>query len=340
MHITDVPPPDWNEDLQFPTLSTGFAHAARTTGQRALYATDGSGRALVLLRALPGPFLRWWTTRAKAYVQADRPAFVRAVVEALRARGASYVRLGDSLWGLPPEAGRCDGMVMTTAHRIGFDATVSDEAAFARMEGKTRAQIRKSERAGVRVEEVADETGLADFCGLLDETQARMRARQVTAALPRAYFTEVFRQMVPQGQAVFLLGRVNGRAVAGGLFLVSPDRMTYYVGASTRDRALTATNGPSAVFWHAMRLAHKLGLRHFDLGAVTPTDDPTHPHHSVYHFKQGFGGTMEQMLGGEVELSPLKCRFQDHVVRPAWKRLYPFYLRMTTQASMVTLALT
>src|SRR5262249_49896868 len=75
-------------------------------------------------------------------------------------------------------------------------------------------------------------------------------------------------------------------------------------------------------------LARRRRIAHFDLGAVTPTDDPAHPHHSVYRFKRGFGGTVEALQGGEVVLSPVKCRFQDHVVLPVWKHVYPWYLRV------------
>jgi hypothetical protein len=90
MRMTTVPPPGWDESLAFPMLSTAFARVARTLGQRAVYATDDAGRALVLLRSLPGPFVRWWTTRAKVYVDAQGPGFVPAL-------GAYRARITDML---------------------------------------------------------------------------------------------------------------------------------------------------------------------------------------------------------------------------------------------------
>jgi lipid II:glycine glycyltransferase (peptidoglycan interpeptide bridge formation enzyme) len=83
--------------------------------------------------------------------------------------------------------------------------------------------------------------------------------------------------MVPRGQALFLLAWADSAALAGGRFLISRDRLTYYMGGSTRDRALTAKQGPKAMFWHAMRLGQRLGLKTFDMGAVTPTEDRTTP---------------------------------------------------------------
>ena len=329
IRLTEVPPADWDEGLPFPTLSTAFAHACRTMGQRPLYATDGIGRALVLTRCLPVPLLRRWTTRAKVYVDAAHPDFTKMLVRALRARGVSYAKFGDAVWGLPQTAGSCEGMGATVTHLMTFDVSLPDTDLLARMEPKTRAHIRKSEREGVVVEEVGDEAGVERFCDLSDETSERMRARDITSAVPRGFFHSVFRDMVPRKEAMFLLATADGQPLAGGLFLMSRDRMSYYLGASTRDRAVTWKHGPSALFWLAMRYARDHAIGAFDLGAVTPSDDPVHPNHSVYQFKRGFGGRVVELRGGAIPLSPLKCRFQDRVVLPVWKKLYPLYLSAT-----------
>ncbi len=326
----DAAPTAWDDSVPFPTLSSGFAAAARTTGHRALFATDGASRALVLVRSLP--FVRWWTARAKVYVDTTTPAFVDALTAELRARHVSYVKFGDALWGLPVPPRLDDGTTKTTTtHLMMFDATVTDVEALARMEPKTRAHVRKSEREGVSVEAITDRRGLATFCALLDETHDRMRARNVAGALPHRYFEIVLDTMVPRREALYLLARAGGTPLAGALFLLSKERMSYYVGASTRDRALTARHGPSAVFWHAMQLAHRLEIPIFDLGAVTPTDDTAHPHYSVYQFKRGFGGSVRPLHGAEVVLSPMRYRFQDRIVLPTWSRLYPLYLWLTSQ---------
>jgi lipid II:glycine glycyltransferase (peptidoglycan interpeptide bridge formation enzyme) len=262
------------------------------------------------------------------YVDAPHSDFVHALVDALRVRGVSYARLGDAAWGLPAPAGTAEGLVTVTTHLMMFDATADEEAALARMSAKTRAHLRKAQREGVRVDEVHDEHALEAFCRIGAETRERMRARDVAAAMPDGFYRAVFRDMVPRREAVLLLARAGETPLAGGLFFVSKERMTYYHGGSTRDRAVTAMHGPTAMFWHAMRLAHARGLRQFDLGAVTPTEDTGHPHYSVYQFKRGFGGEVEELHGAEIVLSPAKCRFQEHVVLPAWKRMYPWYLAM------------
>lgn len=331
MSLSAVPPAGWDAGLPFPTLSTGFAAAARALGHEPLYASNGDGKALVLTRAVAVPVLRRWTARSKVYVQSESLAFVNALVETLRARGVSHVRVGDAVWGWRAAAGAPMPMTAVWNHLMTFDARLGDDETLALMDPKTRAQIRKSERAGTVVEEVRDAVALDDFCRLADVTGERMRARDVAAVHPASYFKAVYRSMVPRGEAMFLVARAQGQPLAGGLFLLSPQRMSYYLGASTRDRALTTSHGPSALFWGAMRIAHKRGIPAFDLGAVTPTEDVTHPNHSVYQFKRRFGGQVERLVSAEVVLSPVRYQLQERVLMPLWKRFSDVYLAAATR---------
>ena len=326
--ISEVPPAGWDDGLAFPMLSTAFARASRTLGLRALYITDGADRALVLLRSLPGPLIRRFTSRAKVYVDATRPGFVSDVVEILRTRGVSHARIGDAALGFAAPLPFCRGMVRITTYLMSLDPMSSEGEAIAGMSPKMRAGLRRAERAGVEVGPITGTADLDAFCGLADETRDRLRTRGFEAALPAAFYRAVFREMVPRGEALFLLARAGHTALAGGLFFASAQRLSYYHGASTRDRSVTGLNGPTALFWHALQLARQRGIAQFDLGAVTPTEDPTHPNYPVYHFKRGFGGRVEELHSAEIVLSPLRCRFQERVVLPAWKRMYPLYLSL------------
>jgi hypothetical protein len=77
-----------------------------------------------------------------------------------------------------------------------------------------------------------------------------------------------------------------------------------------------------------MRYAAAQGWQTFDMGAVTPTDDPAHPHHSVYEYKKLWGGRLEQRQSAELVVAPWKHRFQQMVLAPLWDRLHPLYLRV------------
>jgi hypothetical protein len=329
VHIGTRAAADWDRRIVDSALSTGFAEAMATLGQHPFFVDDDRDIALLLVRRLPVPGLRSLTSRIKVYVNHGRQAFLWRLLDQLAARGAGYVLLGDPGRPLPNHlAGDGAGFDVTTHHRVVHDVRRDDDALIAGMHLKARWQIRRAVRDGVAVSEITGEDDLADYCRLAAATAARIRQRNLVAALPDAFFRTILRTMVPRGQARFLIARIDGRPLAGALFLMSPDRMTYYHGVSTRDPALTPIQGPSAIVWHAMRQARDDGRRWFDHGAVTVTADPEHPHHSVYLFKRRFGGHVETAATGTLVLSRTKLAFQEHVMMPAWRRYYPLYLRL------------
>jgi len=192
---------------------------------------------------------------------------------------------------------------------------------------RMRQLIRKASTE-TTVAEVRTAAELRDYLSLVEQTAQRLRLCDQGAVYPAAYFETIVREMVPRRQAALFLARAGGRPVAGGAFLISPGRFVYLHGCSTRDRALTPKQGPTAIFWHAMRVACAEGCAFFDMGTVTPTDDPNHPHYSVYVYKKRWGGELVEVQGAELVLSPWKCRLQEAVLAPMWDRLHPVYLRL------------
>ena len=77
-----------------------------------------------------------------------------------------------------------------------------------------------------------------------------------------------------------------------------------------------------------LRYARANGFRTFDMGAVTPTDDPSHPHYSVYEYKRRWGGRLVMVPSAQVVLSPTRAAFQDWCLKPFWDRVHPLYLRI------------
>jgi hypothetical protein len=321
------PPRDWDASVPFPALSSGFAEAARCLGFRPLYAEAGGSRALVLVRSLPLPVLGFLTTRAKVYASDANAAFLRRVVDALRRLRASHIRVGDSVWGLP-EPFPVDWPALARVERYLFMHPPAPLAQHVRrFDKRVREHLRRAERAGVTVFAATMEAHIAQFVGLSEETRDRMHARAVAAVYPPEFFRTIFRCMVPRGDALFLLAQAGERVLAGSLYLVGHDRLAQYHSVSTRDRELTPLQGPSAVAWHALQLASERGLT-FDMGVVTPTLDPAHPHHSVYDFKRRWGGEFRTVSSGELVAAPLRYRAQERLLTPLWDRLHPFYLRV------------
>ena len=313
-------------------LSEGFAQASRILGFRPWYAEHRRDRALVLLRRIPLPVLARLTTRAKVYVNHGDRAFIAELTEALAAMNVSHVKFGDERHGVAGGASEWP-RARSTPYHVFFVKVAgrSDRALLAAMSDPVPRNIRKAERGGVVVTEIVSDAGMDLFGALMEETSIRMRSRQVAAVYPAAFFRTIFSTMVPRGQALFLLACADDVPLAAQMYLVAQDRLIYYHGASTRDRAHTPKQGPTAIFWHAMRLARDRGLPLFDMGAGTPTTDPANVHFSVTDFKRRWGGDHVTVPSMEMVLAPSKVLLQDRLLKPLWDRAHPLYLRIFRQ---------
>src|SRR5207237_6500500 len=101
------------------------------------YVEDDRDIALLLVRRLPVPGLRSWTTRVKMYVNDGQQAFVWRVLDRLAEIGAGYVVLGDSVWPLPAHlCGDGAGFMVNQHHRIVHDLGPGEASALAAMHTK------------------------------------------------------------------------------------------------------------------------------------------------------------------------------------------------------------
>jgi lipid II:glycine glycyltransferase (peptidoglycan interpeptide bridge formation enzyme) len=330
MELRDRAPSGWDSRISFPILSEGFAEAARGLGYHPHFVEDARDRALVLLRSVPLPVARTLTLRAKVYVDRGDADFLRTLLAHLHRLGVAHVNLNDERHGLPDTAAWTWPRVEAVPRYVFLldIAGCTDGELLRTMQDPVPRNIRKAQRAGVVVREMKSADDLRAFMALMDDTSDRMRARHVAAVYPAAFFQAAFYTMVPRGQALFLLALADGEPLAAQMYLVSGKKMTYYHGASTRARQLTPKQGPTATFWHAIRLAREQGIAVFDLGGANPTTDPSDIHFPVTEFKRRWGGRHLMIPCAEVILSPVKAAFQDRCLKPFWGRAHSAYLRM------------
>jgi len=96
-------------------------------------------------------------------------------------------------------------------------------------------------------------------------------------------------------EILFLLARHGRDLLAGAIIAISARTATYLFGASSnKKRNLMASY---AVQWEAMQIAKTRGCLHYDLGAVSPAKDPSHPYFGLHRFKVGFGGRIDHQSG-------------------------------------------
>ena len=305
-----------------------YAEAARHLGYRPFFAARGASAALVQIRD-PLPALGL-LGRAYVYPSGEDASLLEDVLAALARRRIPFVRVGNTMWGVRDRAllGAVGRRVSIVERHTPVLDLVRDEAALVRgMDGAAR-KIRKAEREGVEVREAASVADVEAYHALSRATADRIRERSAFTELPRGFFVAVWRGMAPAGHARFFLARHRGELVAGILCFVHHDTMLYFQGASTRDRSRTACQAPAACFWAAIQAARAAGLRRFDFGGCTPTDDVTDPRFGVWEFKKKWGGTLERFYNAEVSLSPRVVAVQERIVAPIWQRVHPLLWRL------------
>ncbi len=195
------------------------------------------------------------------------------------------------------------GTRMWNLKKAAFDFTVADtiiinlidnnEIILSRMKSKTRYNIRLSERKGVRVFNASVEM-LPAFYDLYLQTAGRNRFTVCDYEKFSALFAAL--DGSPGSPEVhFLLAEHGDDILAGAILAISGTTAVYLFGASSNyARNLMASY---AVQWHAILLAKARGCLIYDMGAVSPANDPTHPFYGMYRFKTGFGGRIIHRAG-------------------------------------------
>lgn len=327
MQASHIPLSGWDEGVSAPCQYVGFARAMTSMGYRPLYLRNGGCEGLALVRGW-APGIRWITARANLFAPGANPDFVREALKSLARMGIPYVKVGDTMWGIGwdtfPEEWPFRRSKVIRRHTFVLNLESSEGVLLKAMNGAER-KIRKAEREGVIVRPIDSADDLEAFCQLSKETSARVRARTPYTEFPDAFFRILYHSLSPSGTARFYIGWYKDHPIACCLFLCTKETMLYYLGGSSRDRDLTAKQASSAIFWHAIREAKRLGMTRFDFGGCTPTDDPKDPRYGVYTFKKRWGGRLEVFYNLEVVISPVAFYLQERVLSPLWDRLHPAY---------------
>lgn len=184
---------------------------------------------------------------------------------------------------------------------------LDDESLLRRMRKKTRQQVRRSERLGIRVEQVVpNAASLMTFYALLEET-ARRTEFDIE---PLSYYESFMRHLADE--AILLFARTEG-GVAAGLIITcfGHEAIAHFGASSTKLRVPGST---AYLYFEAMRLARARGCTRFDLWGLPDEDPPlvegVHPQGSrggdwrgIHHFKVGLGGDVV------ASLPPLERRY-------------------------------
>jgi lipid II:glycine glycyltransferase (peptidoglycan interpeptide bridge formation enzyme) len=274
-----------------------------------------SSQLLCLTRRLPGGFVLTYVPYGPACpneagspgVPGPHAADALEAAEAVAPRVAQEVRASFGTvptlvrFDLPQEASDADRpegplrrapIDVQPPDTVILDLSRDEDQLLARMHKKNRYNIRLAARKGVSVSE-ADPGRLGEWYELYRETAHR----DGIAIHSRQYYERLF-ELAADGETTLRLYLAeHDRDLLAGIVVVHHGAgATYLYGASSNLKRNLMPN--YALQWYAIREAREAGLLWYDLFGIPPADDPRHPMHGLFRFKNGFGGRLVHRLGG------------------------------------------
>lgn len=171
-----------------------------------------------------------------------------------------------------------------------LDLAGTEEGWLARMKQKTRYNLRLAQKNGVTVR-TAESNDLPMLYQMYAETAQRDNFIIRTAE----YYLDVWNKFIQAGMAEALIAEVDGKAVAGLVYLYVGKQAWYVYGMST---SLHREKMPNYLLqWEAMRAAKAKGCLVYDLWGAPETFTKDDAMYGVYRFKEGLGGTVVRTMG-------------------------------------------
>ncbi len=174
---------------------------------------------------------------------------------------------------------------------IVVDLRRSEDDLLAAMKQKTRYNVRLGPRRDLTVR-----FGTVDDLEVLYRLYAETARRDGFVIRPFSYYRQAWGDFMRAGLAQPILAEYRGRPVAHVIIFGFARRAWYFYGASSDEERHRM---PAYLLqWEAMRWAKSQGMAVYDFwGAPDNFEDQTDPLAGVFHFKQGFGGTVVRRIG-------------------------------------------
>jgi GNAT acetyltransferase-like protein len=168
------------------------------------------------------------------------------------------------------------------------------DALFARFGNGTRGAIKQAIKNGVVVEISRDQSGIRDFYGL----QVQTRKKHGVPPQPFSFFDNIHRKLIDGGLGFTALAKLEGRIVAGAVFLATEKRAVYKFAASDSDYA--KSRGNNLVLWEAIRHLALNGCGQLHFGRSSPD------HEGLRRFKLSWGAEEEMIQYTRFETKQLR----------------------------------
>lgn len=191
-------------------------------------------------------------------------------------------------------------------HTVALDLA-DDDIWMHQISSKNRNMIRKAEKEGVTIVESDD---YEIFRKLYDGTMTDLHAEDFYF-FPPSYYEE-YKQSF-KDKSMLCLAILNGKVIAGSMFMFSEDYAHYHLSARDREYSRYAAN--NLILWYGIQKAKERGCKWFHFGGGTTGEDDD----SLLKFKKEFSKTLcEFWIGKRVH----NQKVYDQIVEQ-WKTNHP-----------------
>ncbi len=158
-----------------------------------------------------------------------------------------------------------------------LNLSVDEEDLFKGFSVNTKRNIKKAIKENVEVEITGSERATEEFY----EMNCVTRKKHGLPPQPRKFFLNLYELILKQNLGFISLARLNGRVIAGALYLLIGDKAIYKYGASHPEYLNKRAN--NLVMWEAIKHCSEKGFKSFCFGRTEPDNE------GLRRFKLGWG---------------------------------------------------
>ena len=268
------------------------------------YVRENSAGAMVLFRSLPAGLKVAYIPRGP--FGSDFNRLWPEIHKLCRKNHAVFLRVEPDYWCDSPEAdtlkNSMEGFIPAFAtvqppRTIMVSLEGSEEEWLARMNQKTRYNIRLSQKKDLTVEE-------SDDTSLFHELMVTTGSRDSFSVHTEAYYKKCLECFKEGKRGRIILVRYQGKPLSAMMLFTEGKRGYYLYGASSNEERSRMPN--YLMQWTAMQICKQEGCTEYDLWGVPDEDESVleeqlQERHDglwpVYRFKRGFGGEVKRAMG-------------------------------------------
>jgi lipid II:glycine glycyltransferase (peptidoglycan interpeptide bridge formation enzyme) len=310
MDLINLEPENWNENINDVSCAKEFAKANNNEGE-VYYFQNYNSKAIIIIKK---KYLKVFS-RAQVFTESTNTEFLKKIINQLKSMKVPFARIGNTMFGLSKSINNFENSKVIKRHTFILDLKKSLEDIWTNFDKKLRNVIRKSEKEGVIVSEISNEEELKEYYELSKHTEKEIqenKGKKTFSIQTYDFFKEIFKNKIGK----YMIAKLNGKIIAGALFLVWKNKALYY--QSGMDRSYHDKQAPSLIQWEAIKKFKELEIKEYDLGGVTLGLDKKDSRYFVYEFKRKFNGELKEFYNIEVELSKIK-KLQDFVIKTIYK---------------------